>query len=400
MKQSDANHTGAARGLSKFRWIAAIMVLLLIVTAWSKALDRLSQTRLDEAFVQASAAFVAARGLNALISVAQSATAPTPIGMVSWGEFLDPANDLVEQYSSLMKFSLGSLVVQFIILDVVSSPFFSSLLSASGLLILLTLFGYARSYRLIAFKVFGLLIFARFAFVLVVVLNALVVTVYIEEQRSADVEALESVSAELEGSASASDLSAEERSTAEAEIANAESELQEIEADLATQQILISESELQVQEAESELGVINASISLADRLLNRSEERNAAVTRLGNLRTELSELRDERRQWLERQTQLSETVRYNENLISGTPNSFLARVRSGWNSTAGQYNPIQIADRVNSLTNSAVRVMSLFLLETLIMPLFFLYVFSKGLKLVWRIDKLSQNIGVGTNAQH
>ena len=90
--------------------ITAILAVVLI--SWLSILDKRSSSYVDAALVDSTVAFGIARGMNAVISVLQSTTLEFSMvaGVsVSLGEMLDPLNDLIEDYSSLMKLSIGCL---------------------------------------------------------------------------------------------------------------------------------------------------------------------------------------------------------------------------------------------------------------------------------------------------
>lgn len=95
--------------------LAAVLALLTAVSWWP-ALDRFATATVDAALTRALAAFAVARGINGAISMAQSAEVslePGGVGVsLAPGEVLDPVNDLVEQFSTLMLTASASLGLQ------------------------------------------------------------------------------------------------------------------------------------------------------------------------------------------------------------------------------------------------------------------------------------------------
>ncbi|HYE52008.1 MAG TPA: hypothetical protein VEB20_20605 [Azospirillaceae bacterium] len=95
---------------------ASLALLLLALVAAAGLADRAvgllprtpagaGEAALEENLARAAALFATARGLNAAISVAQSAEVSAGVGVqgtVSPGQALDPVNDLVERFSSVM----------------------------------------------------------------------------------------------------------------------------------------------------------------------------------------------------------------------------------------------------------------------------------------------------------
>jgi len=95
---------------------ASLALLLLALVAAAGLADRAvgllprtpagaGEAALEENLARAAALFATARALNAAISVAQSAEVSAGVGVqgtVSPGQALDPVNDLVERFSSVM----------------------------------------------------------------------------------------------------------------------------------------------------------------------------------------------------------------------------------------------------------------------------------------------------------
>lgn len=177
------------------------LVVLCVGLSWLGLLDARCSEYVDGSLLQAGLAFATARGLNALISVMQSTTLSFSLFagvQVTLGELLDPFNDLVEQYSSMMKLAIGSLVIQKVLLDIVSDMLFKVLLSLSGLLLAGSVLLRSALWTNWLMKIFALLLFLRFALVLAVALNGLVDRVYIADQTRAELAVLGSVSTEIE----------------------------------------------------------------------------------------------------------------------------------------------------------------------------------------------------------
>lgn len=87
------------------RYLLPLLLVLLVGLTWLQPLDQLAQAHSEAGLKRSLAAFAAARGLNAVISVIQG-TEVTGGAFVNvtlaLGQVLDPVNDLVEQFSRLM----------------------------------------------------------------------------------------------------------------------------------------------------------------------------------------------------------------------------------------------------------------------------------------------------------
>jgi hypothetical protein len=99
-----------------------LALLVLLVLSWAPQVDSFANDTVDAALTRALTAFAIARGINGAISVAQStevAVQPAGIGVsLNPGEILDPVNDLIEQFSSLMLAASASLGLQKLLVGV------------------------------------------------------------------------------------------------------------------------------------------------------------------------------------------------------------------------------------------------------------------------------------------
>jgi hypothetical protein len=103
--------------------------------SWSQALDDAASSATTSTFKRALAIAAIARTFNGIISVAQGTEiAVQPIGVgvtITLGEVLDPLNDLVERFSMLALVASVSLGLQITLADILSTAWFSGLMSAA-----------------------------------------------------------------------------------------------------------------------------------------------------------------------------------------------------------------------------------------------------------------------------
>lgn len=88
------------------RFALALFMLVAVACAWFAPLDAPATQQVDAGLKRALVSFASARALNAVISVAQgTALSVQPLGVgvtLTPGQLLDPVNDLVEKFSTLM----------------------------------------------------------------------------------------------------------------------------------------------------------------------------------------------------------------------------------------------------------------------------------------------------------
>ena len=98
-----------------------ILIIALLTISWWGAVDNLAAYVNGESIEDAAIIYGVARSINGVISLIQSAELGAIVGSIHPGELLDPINDLIERFSSVMAWSLSSLVLQKILLSVFSS---------------------------------------------------------------------------------------------------------------------------------------------------------------------------------------------------------------------------------------------------------------------------------------
>ena len=159
-------------------WVSAVLILL-VALSWQGSLDLGARDATLASFNRALATYAIARTLNGVISVAQGteiAVQPVGVGMTfSVGEILDPLNDLVERFSWLVLAATTSLGTQMLIAELLGSTWLNALLtlSVAGLLVGLW-WPRAEKARAALIKLCGAIVFARFLFVAITVVTALV----------------------------------------------------------------------------------------------------------------------------------------------------------------------------------------------------------------------------------
>lgn len=122
------------------RLLITVVVFLLVFVSWLEFFDKQSIAYIDKALVQATVTFGLARAFNAVISVLQSVEISVVAVSVTVGEALDPLNDLVEQFSTLMQYAVGSLIIQKLLVEIVSHDFFKIVISATGAIFIASMY--------------------------------------------------------------------------------------------------------------------------------------------------------------------------------------------------------------------------------------------------------------------
>lgn len=187
----------------KIAWtVVAVVAVSLALTGFA---DETSDTYADEAFKRALVTFAVARSLNGVISVAQGtevAVEPGGVGVnLTVGQILDPINDLIEQFSSVMLVAASSLGLQNILLGMAGWWGVSLALVAAALFLVVSTWwpgGARRATAALAMKIFLVTVFLRFALPVLIVGTHIVFAAFLEEEHDAATAVLEATSTEIE----------------------------------------------------------------------------------------------------------------------------------------------------------------------------------------------------------
>ncbi len=186
----------------KITW--TLLAILVAGLALSGFADAVSDDYADEAFKRALVTFAVARTLNGVISVAQGtevAVEPGGVGVnFTVGQILDPINDLVEQFSSVMLVATSSLGLQIILLDMTGWWGVTVALALAALLLVGSTWwvGVKPAIKTFAIRAFLVAAFLRFALPILIIGTNLVFGAFLEEEHDAATAVLEATSTEIE----------------------------------------------------------------------------------------------------------------------------------------------------------------------------------------------------------
>lgn len=169
-----------------------LIIMLVAALAASGVADNVSDDYAEDALKRALATFAVARTLNGVISVAQGteiALEPGGVGvMLTPGQILDPINDLVERFSSVMLVAASSLGLQIVLLEILSWWVLTAALIASLVAAVLLMWRPAlRENRFVALipKVALALTVIRFALPVIIICTNFVFETFLETRHDA-----------------------------------------------------------------------------------------------------------------------------------------------------------------------------------------------------------------------
>ena len=116
------------------RVLPLLVVAAMVVCAWLGPLEAAANRQIDAGLKRALVSFAVARTLNAIISVAQGTEVslqPLGVGVnLTIGQVLDPVNDVIEQFSSLMLVASVAFGIEKVLVGIGAHWVVSLLLSA------------------------------------------------------------------------------------------------------------------------------------------------------------------------------------------------------------------------------------------------------------------------------
>ena len=180
------------------RCLVIAATAMLLFCAWYPPIQDRANAQVDAGLKRALISFASARTLNAIISVVQGtevAVQPLGVGLtLTPGQVLDPINDLIEQFSSLMLVASVAFGIQKILLAVGGHWLVSTLVSGTAVLWAL-LICFEKSPAWLT-RVVLLLLMIRFALPMVtlgsdLIFQQVMARQYQEQQTSLDLTALD-----------------------------------------------------------------------------------------------------------------------------------------------------------------------------------------------------------------
>ncbi|MBU2677566.1 MAG: hypothetical protein KJP16_10805 [Gammaproteobacteria bacterium] len=185
--------------------LQTILILVAAAVAISGVADDISRQQAEESLKRALATFAVARTLNGVISVAQGtelAVEPGGVGVIMTpGQILDPVNDLIERFSSVMLFAASSLGLQLVLLEITSWVVITALLVAALAVWLVATWSdkvKANRYVAIILRVTMFLAFLRFAIPIVIISTNFLFDTFLSEKHDTAAAELSVTATEIE----------------------------------------------------------------------------------------------------------------------------------------------------------------------------------------------------------
>ena len=183
------------------RWqaiTATVVIAAVLGVMYAGWVDEIGRRYTETGVKRGLVTYAVARGLNAVISVAQGtevALQPAGIGVnFTPGQILDPVNDLVERFSWIMLASTTSLGIQRVLLEIAVWPGLTVLITVLATLTVILLW-YRRTaphrWRAWVWRITAVAMILRFAVPVAAILNEGAYHLFLEQRYESSRQALE-----------------------------------------------------------------------------------------------------------------------------------------------------------------------------------------------------------------
>lgn len=364
--------------------LCALLVILLLSVSWSGFVDRSAKDYVDGTIGQAAAVFVIARGLNAFLTTAKSTE--LSLGVVSFQplEVLDPIHDLVEHFSSLMKLSIVSLLIQKFLIEIFSTTAFKSALTVFSVVFLVSFFFARNNFTNWAWKVLLMAATLRFLFVGLVLLNGMVDEAFSRSATESKKTEVQILAVELERASRTNLPSEEESAHLREEATTLEERVSEIVAFRVDAEEKREASQARVEQVEAEIE--NSPRRWFWRRMISEEQRAERDTARKELRAKQEEVRLLDRDYEIVMQRLSQIQ---SRLDGGDEQGLLGGLVSRVRTVADLVRVTTLQERAEQLIDGILALMALFFMRTVLFPLIFLYFLVRVSKFLWRIDLMT-----------
>jgi hypothetical protein len=299
-------------------------------------------------------------------------------------ESLDPINDMVEDYATVMKYAIGSLVIQELLVEILSNSIFKWLITVAAVLLIASLLLFNGLYASPLLKMFFFVALVRFLFVITIFISGQVDNTFVHEKTVAEIEIFDEAAKKIvkfkEGR---SEITSTERDEINTQIAILEGRQE-------TLNTIIANQRKAVEAAEDRLGKSNGVFVYTEEDSNFYETLKSYLQSIGQWFNEYLEargsLKDQEKILKDFESEL-ETVRESlANLYGGK--GLIGQAQDIF-TTLKELSYGHIMQAVNDAIASMLRLIALFAFKTLLMPLAFLLLILRAFKFIWGIDPRS-----------
>ena len=367
-----------------------LVVMFLILICWFGFIDQYAEEYINSSIATSLVSFGIAKAFNATVSVLSTITLQAPfVGSIQIGELLDPLNDLVEDFSTIMKYSISSLLIQKLIVEILQTIHFKIFLTLAGLAFIATKYIF-KERRVLTYKVFVFALACKFSIALVAIATSFVDSAFLNESIEKENNTLNTFPISSSQLNQNLDLTSEIRQQIKLDMDHKEEQIERLSIDLDTLKKDKLNTESNLDEVEQRLEKQSANTSMINNLINPSDELKRLQQQRNGLRHELymiegdiEDLRNELDNYRGDYESLKEE--YDNDNISTFQN-----IKNGFNNLAyvAKNKIVGFVDSLNLAMDNFLNLMALFIFKTMLIPVVFLLGMYKIFKTVWRLEPM------------
>lgn len=373
-----------------------LVIVLIVALNWISLLDKYSDDYTHESIVQASITYAIARGINGIVSVLQTSTIQGGVvianGSITVGEMLDPINDLIERFSDVMVWALGSLLLQKVLLVISSNWVFKLLITISGIMLIAAQIMNNKSMAVTLMKVFLLLILIRFSLIIVVSLNSVVDNAFFVNQITDGTKELNQLGSDMAQLNNKNELSASDRKLYQDSIRDNRHKIDGIRnttlpnlgQELADTMNELNDATTNFDDLKSRRSWTEKYVPFVDG--EGIEEAEKRITIIEDKIDSLKGNIQEQEMLIKR---LSEEIEVSERRLAGEPVGLWENIIDWTPSLSGvkrSLSPNEIGENITNSASNVIQLSVLFILKTILMPIAFMLIFIRVFKSIWNAE--------------
>lgn len=363
-----------------------MLVMLAVVLSWWQILDAISRASVDGILVQAVSAYGIARIADGTLSLLQSIELSIPLvggAAIAPLQVLSPWHELVSRFAALMELSIGSLILQKLLMEMVATRLFQWLYMGVGILFVAGLFVRRLYNKGLWFRLFLTLSFARYAMIIVALLNGMVDEDFIRARTTSDMANMSQISQAMDAAGMTPEEAAARQESMTRMVA-LRREVLAMETQRHKMQEVLMHNKDAFDSAAQDVRKERSGMSLKERfdgLTADDKNMTSAEKTLRDTRNSYQAAATQLREMEQKIAEVNKQVADIEQGIQGRTSVLLKKIASEGSNLFDT-----AVEKINGLLDSVLRLMTLFVLQAMLLPLLFLWAVRRFMLVIWRID--------------
>ncbi|MEM5552179.1 hypothetical protein WNY63_15755 [Pseudoalteromonas neustonica] len=356
-----------------------LALVILVILCWLPHFNDYIMTFIDQALLQSSIVYASARSVNAIISLLQSAEVGIGIASIQPAQLLDPVNDLAEYIADAMRMAIGSLFIQRILFTMSSGVFFSGLFTLSAVAYVIC--DYGGYLKQLKGRLLASLVLIRFLIPLVVLSTGLMSHAFLDEEIDNKNQYIEGKVDTLNTQANAtSQLSSQVTAKINSQKQTIFDEIEIINTQELQLNTVIINNQQRLDKLTQQINIIQGARSLTEKItLTELESAKPLIAKQQALKQKQAAINNQLAALYLQKSQLKKQLIGLNDQLTGNTGNIVSRVVN----TVSNGITNMVAS-MESLFTDFLNLLSLLILKLLLIPLLFLYLFSKAFTAIWQ----------------